>query len=184
MASVPRSRWRVIIVTRTSLPWTACRPQRFLTEMSEHVKRKLQEEIDVLEHELNHELPAELKKAVAMGDLSENAEYHMAKQSRRRDHGGHAGRYARIGGPETDHHARRRDGNTSMTWTSAVGKYCGVLLYKIVDGLALTRISPNTLTFVGLVINVVGALFFGFASSDNNQPSRFIYAGLVIIGAG
>jgi transcription elongation factor GreA len=48
--------------------------------MPEHVKKKLQEEIDVLEHELNHELPAELKKAVAMGDLSENAEYHMAKQ--------------------------------------------------------------------------------------------------------
>lgn len=48
--------------------------------MPEHIKRKLQEEIDQLEHELNHELPAELKKAVALGDLSENAEYHMAKQ--------------------------------------------------------------------------------------------------------
>ncbi|MDR3765406.1 MAG: transcription elongation factor GreA [Acidobacteriota bacterium] len=48
--------------------------------MPEHVKKKLQEEIDVLEHELNHELPAELKKAAALGDLSENAEYHMAKQ--------------------------------------------------------------------------------------------------------
>ncbi len=71
-----------------------------------------------------------------------------------------------------------------MTWTSAVGKYCGALLYKIVDGLALTRISPNMLTFVGLVINVVAALVFGFASTDNNQPRRFIYAGLVIIGAG
>ena len=34
----------------------------------------------LLEHELAHELPAEIKKAVAMGDLSENAEYHMAKQ--------------------------------------------------------------------------------------------------------
>jgi transcription elongation factor GreA len=48
--------------------------------MPEHIKKKLQEEIDSLEHELNHELPKELKKAVAMGDLSENAEYHMAKQ--------------------------------------------------------------------------------------------------------
>ncbi len=48
--------------------------------MPEHIKKKLQEEIDVLEHELNHELPKELKKAVALGDLSENAEYHMAKQ--------------------------------------------------------------------------------------------------------
>jgi len=36
--------------------------------------------MNTLEHELNHELPKELKKAVALGDLSENAEYHMAKQ--------------------------------------------------------------------------------------------------------
>jgi transcription elongation factor GreA len=48
--------------------------------MPEHIKKKLEEEIQVLEHELNHELPKELKKAVAMGDPSENAEYHMAKQ--------------------------------------------------------------------------------------------------------
>ena len=48
--------------------------------MPEHIKKKLEQEIQVLEHELNHELPKELKKAVAMGDLSENAEYHMAKQ--------------------------------------------------------------------------------------------------------
>jgi transcription elongation factor GreA len=48
--------------------------------MPEHIRRKLEEEIQTLEHELNHELPKELKKAVAMGDLSENAEYHMAKQ--------------------------------------------------------------------------------------------------------
>lgn len=71
-----------------------------------------------------------------------------------------------------------------MTWTSGIGKVCGVLLYKIVDGLALTRISPNVLTFIGLVINVVAALLFGFASSDNNQPRLFLYAGMVIIGAG
>lgn len=48
--------------------------------MTEHIKKKLQDEIHALEHELSHELPKELKKAVAMGDLSENAEYHMAKQ--------------------------------------------------------------------------------------------------------
>ena len=48
--------------------------------MPEHIKRKLEEEIRLLEHELTHELPKEIKKAVAMGDLSENAEYHMAKQ--------------------------------------------------------------------------------------------------------
>ena len=48
--------------------------------MPEHVKRKLREEIKALEHELTHELPKEIKKAAALGDLSENAEYHMAKQ--------------------------------------------------------------------------------------------------------
>ena len=48
--------------------------------MTEHVKKQLLEEIAKMEHELQHELPAEIKKAVALGDLSENAEYHMAKQ--------------------------------------------------------------------------------------------------------
>ncbi len=48
--------------------------------MPEHIRKKLEEEIHTLEHELNHELPRELKKAIALGDLSENAEYHMAKQ--------------------------------------------------------------------------------------------------------
>lgn len=48
--------------------------------MTEQIKKKLQDEINALEHELSHELPKELKKAVALGDLSENAEYHMAKQ--------------------------------------------------------------------------------------------------------
>jgi len=48
--------------------------------MPEHIKKKLLEEIKKLEHELQHELPAEIKKAASLGDLSENAEYHMAKQ--------------------------------------------------------------------------------------------------------
>ncbi len=48
--------------------------------MPEHIKKKLEEEIRHLEHELTHELPQEIKKAAALGDLSENAEYHMAKQ--------------------------------------------------------------------------------------------------------
>ncbi|MGD0974044.1 MAG: CDP-alcohol phosphatidyltransferase family protein [Candidatus Korobacteraceae bacterium] len=71
-----------------------------------------------------------------------------------------------------------------MTWTSAFGRACGVVLYKIVDGLALTRISPNLLTFIGLVINIAAALLFGFASADNNQPLLFRWAAVVIIGAG
>src|SRR5579872_2884704 len=48
--------------------------------MTEQIKKKLQDEINALEHELHNELPKELKKAIALGDLSENAEYHMAKQ--------------------------------------------------------------------------------------------------------
>jgi len=48
--------------------------------MTELIKKKLREEIEALEHELIHELPKEIKKAAALGDLSENAEYHMAKQ--------------------------------------------------------------------------------------------------------
>ncbi|TAM80575.1 MAG: transcription elongation factor GreA [Acidobacteria bacterium] len=48
--------------------------------MHSSIVQKLQQEIQALEHELNHELPQELKKARAHGDLSENAEYIMAKQ--------------------------------------------------------------------------------------------------------
>ena len=48
--------------------------------MTDHIRRKLQEEINQLEYELVHELPKEIKKAAALVDLSENAEYHMAKQ--------------------------------------------------------------------------------------------------------
>ena len=48
--------------------------------MTDQLRKKLQEEVDALEHELVHELPKEIKRAAALGDLSENAEYHMAKQ--------------------------------------------------------------------------------------------------------
>jgi len=61
-----------------------------------------------------------------------------------------------------------------MTWTSAVGRYCGVILYKIVDGLALTRISPNMLTFVGLVINVV-------AANDQGTPNEGATPAIIVI---
>ncbi len=44
------------------------------------IKKALDEQIRQLEYELTTELPAEIKKAVSLGDLSENAEYHMAKQ--------------------------------------------------------------------------------------------------------
>ena len=47
--------------------------------MPEEIKRKIQEELRQLEAELRTEIPQELKKAVAMGDLSENAEYEAAR---------------------------------------------------------------------------------------------------------
>ena len=46
-----------------------------------------------------------------------------------------------------------------MTWTSAFGRACGVLLRAIVRWLALTRINPNVLTFMGLVVNTWAAFF-------------------------
>jgi len=46
----------------------------------EDIKAAIAEQIKALEQELTVELPAEIKKAVALGDLSENAEYHSAKQ--------------------------------------------------------------------------------------------------------
>src|ERR1051325_8404074 len=43
------------------------------------IKKKLQDEIAALEYELHVELPKEILTARAHGDLSENAEYHAAK---------------------------------------------------------------------------------------------------------
>ncbi|MCX6613773.1 MAG: CDP-alcohol phosphatidyltransferase family protein [Acidobacteria bacterium] len=62
------------------------------------------------------------------------------------------------------------------TWTGAVGRACNVLLVKIVDGLALSKIHPNVLTFIGLVINIGAAWLLA--------RGAFWQAGLVIIGAG
>ena len=71
----------------------------------------------------------------------------------------------------------------SMTWTRAFGRACGVLLDAIVRWLALARINPNVLTFLGLVVNTFAAFLFGYANGDN-QARMFFYAGLVIIGSG
>jgi CDP-diacylglycerol---glycerol-3-phosphate 3-phosphatidyltransferase len=71
----------------------------------------------------------------------------------------------------------------SMTWTSTFGRGCGVLLDAIVRWLALARINPNVLTFLGLVVNTIAAFLFGYANGDS-QARMFRYAGLVIIGSG
>jgi transcription elongation factor GreA len=49
----------------------------------EDLKKKLQEEIVALEYELRNELPKEILKARAHGDLRENAEFHAAKERQR-----------------------------------------------------------------------------------------------------
>jgi transcription elongation factor GreA len=46
----------------------------------EELKKKLQDEIAALEYELRNELPKEILRARELGDLSENAEYHAAKE--------------------------------------------------------------------------------------------------------
>jgi transcription elongation factor GreA len=54
-----------------------------MTTMSDplaKIKKKLQDEIDQLSHELNVDLPKEIAVARAHGDLSENAEYKYAKE--------------------------------------------------------------------------------------------------------
>jgi transcription elongation factor GreA len=47
--------------------------------MTDELKQRLQDELRQLESELRTEIPQELKKAVALGDLSENAEYESAR---------------------------------------------------------------------------------------------------------
>ena len=44
------------------------------------LKKKLEDEITALDYELHVDLPREISKARAHGDLSENAEYHAAKE--------------------------------------------------------------------------------------------------------
>ncbi len=63
-----------------------------------------------------------------------------------------------------------------MTYTRAIGLGANKIIRLIVRGLALSRINPNILTFLGLVINAVAAAFLAFG--------RFRTAGIVIIFAG
>lgn len=63
-----------------------------------------------------------------------------------------------------------------MTYTRAIGIGANAIIRLIVKGLALSRISPNALTFIGLLINIYAAVLLA--------QGRFLSAGLVIIGAG
>ena len=72
---------------------------------------------------------------------------------------------------------------SQQSWTSAFGRACGVLLDTIVRWLALSRINPNVLTFMGLVVNTWAAILFGSATAPTQQRMFFL-AGLVIIFSG
>jgi CDP-diacylglycerol--glycerol-3-phosphate 3-phosphatidyltransferase len=63
-----------------------------------------------------------------------------------------------------------------MTFTRGIGWFFGKIIGKIVGWLALSRIHPNVLTFIGLLINVVAAFLFA--------GGHFRAAGLVVLGAG
>ncbi len=63
-----------------------------------------------------------------------------------------------------------------MTFTRAIGTVSDKIVVQIVRGLALARIHPNVLTFIGLMINIVAAVLLA--------SGRFLAAGLVIVGAG
>src|SRR5579863_4669104 len=63
-----------------------------------------------------------------------------------------------------------------MTYTRAIGVSCNKVILLIVRGLALSKIHPNVLTFLGLVINIVAAVLLA--------AGQFRSAGFVIIGAG
>jgi CDP-diacylglycerol--glycerol-3-phosphate 3-phosphatidyltransferase len=57
-----------------------------------------------------------------------------------------------------------------------IGDGCGAVIDRIVRWLALARISPNVLTFLGLVINICAAYLFAMG--------HFRWAAAVVIGAG
>jgi CDP-diacylglycerol--glycerol-3-phosphate 3-phosphatidyltransferase len=62
-----------------------------------------------------------------------------------------------------------------MTITRAIGVSCNTIIRLIVRGLALSKIHPNVLTFIGLLINIGAAVLMAMG--------RFRWAAVVIIGA-
>jgi CDP-diacylglycerol--glycerol-3-phosphate 3-phosphatidyltransferase len=63
-----------------------------------------------------------------------------------------------------------------MTFTKAIGEGSNKIIRLIVRGLALSRIHPNALTFIGLLINIWAAVLLA--------RGQFRWAAAVIIGAG
>jgi CDP-diacylglycerol--glycerol-3-phosphate 3-phosphatidyltransferase len=63
-----------------------------------------------------------------------------------------------------------------VTFTHGIGVVCGKIIRVIVRGLALSRIHPNVLTFLGLVISS----YAGYLLAHG----QFRAAGFVIIGGG
>jgi len=62
-----------------------------------------------------------------------------------------------------------------MTYTRAIGLVCDKIIMMIVRGLALSRIHPNALTFIGLLINIVAAYLLA--------KGNFWAGGWVLVGA-
>src|ERR1041385_8618667 len=71
-----------------------------------------------------------------------------------------------------------------MTYTRLIGITFGWMIDHIVRWLALSRIHPNVLTFIGLVINIWAAWLFARAGSAPDPRVDFRWAGLVVLGAG
>ena len=71
-----------------------------------------------------------------------------------------------------------------MTYTRAIGVVFGAIIDRIVRWLALSKIHPNVLTFIGLVINIWAAWLFARAGSATDPRVDFRWAGLVTVGAG
>lgn len=62
-----------------------------------------------------------------------------------------------------------------MTFTRVIGTSCNKVIVLIVRMLALSKIHPNVLTFIGLLINIVAAVLLA--------AGQFRSAGFVILGA-